>query len=130
MTSPFEFPVTVYYEDTDCTGLVYHAKYLNFMERARSAWLASLGFSLSKMHEAGKVIVVHSLQINYCQPAKLHNQLIVKTEMVEMGKASMLFKQEIYLDNKVVCVANIKLACVATNSKPCALPELLKDLLK
>src|SRR6266545_4299882 len=67
----FRWPVRVYYEDTDAAGVVYYANFLRYLERARTEWLASLGFTLTALeHEHGVVFVVHRLDIEYRQPAR------------------------------------------------------------
>ena len=74
----FRWPVRVYYEDTDAAGVVYYANYLRFLERARTEWLASLGFTLTALEaEHGVVFVVHRLDIEYRQPARLYDALEV-----------------------------------------------------
>ncbi len=75
---PFRWPVRVYYEDTDAAGVVYYANYLRFLERARTEWLASLGFTLTALEaEHGVVFVVHRLDIEYRRPARLYDALDV-----------------------------------------------------
>ncbi len=65
-TDTFNWPIRVYYEDTDSGGVVYHANYLNFMERARTEWLRTLGFEQTVLQETFKVLfVVHSMQLQF-----------------------------------------------------------------
>ena len=72
----FTWPVRVYYEDTDAGGVVYHANYLNFMERARTEWLRALGFEQTDLRDNLQIlIVIHSLQITFKKPAKFNDLL-------------------------------------------------------
>ena len=69
----------VYYEDTDAGGVVYHSNYLNFMERARTEWLRSLGFEQTALKdELGIIIVIHSLNITFNSPARFNDVLTIK----------------------------------------------------
>ena len=91
----FRWPVRVYYEDTDAAGVVYYANYLRFLERARTEWLASLGFTLTALEaEHGVVFVVHRLDIEYRQPARLYDALVEhpQSEGVTHGTATNLRK--------------------------------------
>ena len=74
----FELPIRVYYEDTDAAGVVYHASYLRFMERARTEWLESLGFSLAAFERQHRVaFAVHKAEIEFLKPARLDDRLAV-----------------------------------------------------
>ncbi len=95
----FSWPVRVYYEDTDSGGVVYYANYLKFMERARTELLRSLGFQQDQLQrELGIVFAVHSANIQYRKPARFNDRLNVITCITALGKASICFKQSIYLD--------------------------------
>ncbi len=96
----FKWPVRVYYEDTDCGGVVYHSNYLKFMEQARTEWLRSLGLEQDVlMAEYGVVFAVKSLSIDYIKPALFNQALTIETEIEKMGKVSIVFKQLIYCDS-------------------------------
>lgn len=74
----FELPIRVYYEDTDAAGVVYHASYLRFMERARTEWLESLGFPLAAFErQHGVTFAVHTAEIEFLKPARLDDRLAV-----------------------------------------------------
>ena len=93
---PFRFPVRVYYEDTDAAGVVYYANYLKFMERARTEWLAALGFPLAAFErEHGVVFVVHRCEIDFQQPARLNDALDVTVEPVKVGASTLKARQEV-----------------------------------
>ena len=93
---PFSLPVRVYYEDTDAAGVVYYANYLKFMERARTEWLAALGFPLPAFErEHGVVFVVHRCEIDFHLPARLNDDLVVTVEGVQPGASRLVARQEV-----------------------------------
>ena len=93
-------PVRVYYEDTDAAGVVYYANYLKFMERARTEWLAAIGFPLAAFErEHGVVFVVHRCEIDFRQPARLNDTLAVTVEVVERGASRLVARQEVRRDD-------------------------------
>ena len=96
MSEPFRFPVRVYYEDTDAAGVVYYANYLKFMERARTEWLAAMGFPLPVFErEHGVVFVVHRCEIDFRLPARLNDDLVVTVEGVQPGASRLVARQEV-----------------------------------
>ncbi len=98
-TKEFSWPVRVYYEDTDSGGVVYYANYLKFMERARTELLRSIGYEQDQLQqELGIIFAVHSANIQYKKPARFNNELNVLTSVTSLGKASIHFKQSIYLE--------------------------------
>jgi len=129
MTQEFIFPVRVYYEDTDSGGLVYHANYLKFMERARTEYLRQFGYTYDTAHQNNILFVVHSAQIQYLKPAYHDALLHVASRVTKLGNACVMFEQIIQAaDNRhiVFCVGNIKIACINKNSRrPCAIPQTL-----
>ncbi len=123
----FVYPLRVHIEDTDCTGLVFHSNYLNFMERARSEWIDQLGMTIAWQKEHGIFFVVHSININFMKPARAHDRLEVVSKVLTLKRASIIFDQYLRLAgsaDKILCRAEIKIACVDGNMKPTALPEL------
>ena len=94
-SNEFSLPVRVYYEDTDAGGVVYHANYLRFMERARTEWLRALGFEQDRLaQELGIVFVLASLDIQSRKPARFNDALSVTSSISTVGRVSILFKQE------------------------------------
>ncbi len=120
----FVFPVRIYYEDTDAGGVVYHANYLRFMERARTEWLRELGYDLDVLAEKyGFLFAVRSVDIHYLKPAFLNNLLSVKLSIARKGKASLDVDHEIYRNDALLCRARVKLAGISVNAfRPMALP--------
>lgn len=123
----FEWPVRIYYEDTDAGGIVYHARYLAFYERARTEMLRHLGMSQQLLIEQQKIaFVVKNMNINYIAPARLDDLLIVKSYVDNVRKTSLTFKQKLIdANNYIYNEAEVLIACIdLTKKKPCVLPEL------
>ena len=122
------FPVRVYYEDTDAGGVVYHARYLHFYERARTEFLRTLNFSQQALlNEHQLAFVVKSMQIDYNFPAKLDDLLDVITQVTEVKGATILFSQCLKRADTVLSTATVKVACVDLGKmKPAALPTEIK----
>lgn len=125
----FSWPIRVYYEDTDSGGVVYHANYLNFMERARTEWLRVLGFEQTTLKtELGIIFVVHSMNILFKSPALFNDMLEIKSQRIKLGHGSMAFLQTIMRNNQMLLEATVKLACVDVASfKPVAIPNVIKQ---
>ena len=117
----------VYYEDTDAGGVVYHARYLAFFERARTEMLRDLDISQQKLLQEGIAFVVKKMDISYDFPARLDDMLTISTKVEQIRKASIIFKQTISNQNEqIISSADVVIACVnMTKMKPCALPKLL-----
>ena len=126
---PFSFPVRVYYEDTDAAGVVYYANYLKFMERARTEWLAALGFPLAAFERTHRVaFVVHRVEIDFLQPARLNDTLDVTVEAVERGSSRLVATQSCRRDGIALTNAHVTLACVdAVHWRPTRIPKPLRD---
>lgn len=125
--SEFQWPIRVYYEDTDSGGVVYHSNYLNFMERARTEWLRSLGFEQDELiakHQC--IFAVHSIQLNFRKPARFNEALVVRSHIVRVAGASLDFEQKIYRDNELLCEATVKVACLDANRfRPRSIPSFI-----
>ena len=128
MSSPdFAFPVRIYYEDTDAGGVVYHANFLRFMERARTEWLRELGYELDWLEqEYGFLFAVRSANIDYLKPAYLNDFLSIQVSIARKGRASLDIEHNVYRDETLLCRARIKLAGLSVESfRPMALPFTL-----
>ncbi|GGK23644.1 tol-pal system-associated acyl-CoA thioesterase [Aliivibrio fischeri] len=125
--NPFKWPITIYYEDTDAGGVVYHSNYLKFFERARTELLRDKGVSQQVMLNESIGFVVKSLQIDFISAARLDEQLIVETLITEIKKVSLTFCQILVnSDGKVLCKATVKVACVDNSvMKPTAIPSFI-----
>ena len=124
----FNWQVRVYYEDTDAGGVVYHAQYLNFMERARTEMLRHLGFEHGALLLKYQCIfVVHNMQIQFKKSAKLDDLLEIACSLCKVGHGSVEFLQTILLNNQILVTAHIKLACVnALTFRPTNVPLSVK----
>jgi acyl-CoA thioester hydrolase len=129
---PFRFPVRVYYEDTDAAGVVYYANYLKFMERARTEWLAALGFPLAAFErDHGVVFVVHRCEIDYHLPARLNDALDVSVEPVKLGASTIKARQQVSRGRDVLTSALVTLACLdAARWRPVRMPATLTQHLE
>jgi acyl-CoA thioester hydrolase len=123
--------VRIYYEDTDAGGVVYHANYLNFMERGRSEFLRERGLSVGEMHNMGIIFPVVAIDINYRAPARLDDLLEVETCIIEVRNSAFVAGQRVIRkeDGKLLVEAKVTLACVGEEMKARRLPPELKDLL-
>ncbi|MDE1513626.1 MULTISPECIES: tol-pal system-associated acyl-CoA thioesterase [Vibrio] len=123
----FRWPVTVYYEDTDAGGVVYHANYLKFFERARTEMLRAFGVNQQSLLQQNTGFVVRHMEIDFLKGAKLDDHLEVITYVSELRKASLTFCQELVNpDGAVLSKAKVKVACIDhENMRPKALPQLI-----
>jgi 4-hydroxybenzoyl-CoA thioesterase len=128
----FELPIRVYIEDTDAGGIVFHAKYLHYMERARTEWVRSCGVGLRAGLTDNISYVVQRLTIHYAVPAKLDDELLVTAEPVAFGRVWMDFRQRVMRaeDRKLLSDSDVRVACVALDSgRPRRLPTNMQELL-
>lgn len=128
----FQWPVRVYYEDTDAGGVVYYANYLKFMERARTEWLRALGFDQDVLRrEWGVIFVVRSVEAEYLRPARFNDTLQVSVNLCEMRKASFAFSQRVSRDHLTLCDAKVRIVCVAgSDFRPRAIPAAVAQQLQ
>jgi acyl-CoA thioester hydrolase len=128
--SAFTWPARVYWEDTDGGGIVYYANYLRFLERARTEWLRSLGFSQHALaRDPGIVFAVVSLNVEYRRPARLDDELVITCEPSVEGAVTIRFAQQIYRKDgaqQLLVEASVRVACVdAATMRPTRLPDFL-----
>ncbi len=123
----FAWPVRIYYEDTDAGGVVYHANYLRYMERARNEWLRSMGQPIGVIKQRdGCVFVVASLDLHYKATAKLDDELSVTAQVTNIKRVSMTLKQTVLRNDEELVVGNLNLVTVnADTFKPVAVPSAL-----
>jgi acyl-CoA thioester hydrolase len=125
----FEWPVRVYWEDTDAGGIVFYANYLKYFERARTEWLRSLGISQQALRQSsGGMFVVSQTEVRYLRPARLDDEL-----RVSAARGSLHLQQQARLigDQSVLCEATIRLGWVeALSLKPSRIPALVLQQLQ
>jgi acyl-CoA thioester hydrolase len=124
--------VRVYYQDTDAGGVVYHAQYLSFMERARSELLNQAGIDLARFVERhGTLFMVHRIDVKYHLPARLNELLSVSAEVAKMGRASFVFHQRVERSGELLVEADVTIALVDRHRmKPARMPEELAKALR
>ncbi|MDD5180836.1 MAG: tol-pal system-associated acyl-CoA thioesterase [Gallionellaceae bacterium] len=128
-TQVYTLPIRVYFQDTDAGGVVYHASYVNFMERARTEWLRDrYGYSnAGLMNEFGVAFVVRSLKLDYLKPALLDDLLAVSAQIKDAGRSRVTLLQSVMRGDELLVEAEIHLVCVAMdNFKPVGIPEVLR----
>lgn len=132
MRPPFAITIRVYYEDTDTAGLVYHANYLKFMERARTEWLRSFGVEQDELARRDEVIfVVRSARIEFLKPARFNDLIDVSVAVTERRGASMTLAQTVRRGGTVLCEGETVIACLnSATLAPRKLPAGLAARLK
>lgn len=127
-SATFSYPVRVYYEDTDAGGVVYHARYLHFFERARTEWLRTFHFSQQDLlNQTGGGFVVKRMEIDYYHAAVLDDLLNVETSVTEIKGATIMFEQFLKCGEVILSKAIVKIAYVdLTRMKPTAIPAEIK----
>lgn len=116
----------VYYEDTDFSGAVYHARYLHFMERARTDYLRCLGVEQSTLFQSsdeGLAFMVHRMEIDFKAPARMDDVISVVTRTEKAGGAKMILQQEIRRAEQLLIAAKVVIAVVNRNGRPRRLPD-------
>ncbi len=132
MTESFSWPVRVYWEDTDAGGVVYHARYLAFLERARSEWMRARGFGQERLRERDDLMfVVRAMNIDFRAPARLDDQLQVSVHLLECRGASFVMAQRIHLGDILLIEAKVRVAALlASTFRPRPIPGPLQSELK
>ena len=132
MAEPFAFPVRVYWEDTDAGGVVYHAQYLAFLERARTEWMRAQGFGQEALRSGRDLVfVVRAMEIEFRAPARLDDQLEVSVALVECRGASFVVVQQVLRGDAVLIEAKVRIAALAASTfRPRPIPEPLQSELK
>jgi len=134
----FEWPVRIYWEDTDAGGIVFYANYLKFFERARTEWLRSLGLAQQRLRElTGGMFVVGEARVRYLAPARLDDELIVTARLAEAGRASLTIAQQalkvptgVGAEPLLLCDGQVRIGWVAAATlRPARIPpDLLLQL--
>jgi acyl-CoA thioester hydrolase len=125
---PFVWPSRVYYEDTDMSGVVYHANYLKFFERARTEWLRSFGFdqeSLRREHQL--VFALRRMELDFIRAARLDDMLEVSVVPAVLKQVYFVLEQEARINGEPIARAKVKIACL---DYPAFTPRLVPDFIK
>jgi acyl-CoA thioester hydrolase len=132
----FEFPIRVYWEDTDAGGIVFYANYLKFFERARTEWLRSLGIGQQALRDAtGGLFVVSQTSLKYHRPARLDDELLVTACLLTSGRASLTIGQQAMRKTggnpEILCEGTIRIGWVnALSMKSERIPKTVLEVLK
>ncbi len=124
----FNYKLKVFYEDTDAGGVVYYANYLKFFERARTDAISNIGLSNKKLlDEYGVFIIVKSCNVEYLKPAKLEDQLEIKSSIISTSNTSFKMKQKAFRDQELITDCEIHLVIVDKSGRPTKIPDILKE---
>src|ERR1700733_3079625 len=120
----FDWPLRVYYEDTDAGGIVFYANYLKFFERARTEWLRACGVDQNRLaDQAGAIFIVRSPAVDFRGPARLDDVVKVVSRIERLGRASVDFAQEAWRDGTLLATGSIRVGCVERIAlRPVAIP--------
>ncbi len=126
------FAFRVYYEDTDVGGIVYHANYLKYFERARTEWLRDIGINQAFFLQQKLGFVVRKVEMDNLASAKLDDLLEVKSSILTLKRASLVFQQQISNQaQQLLCKAQVRIACIDfSQNKPCAIPASILGAFK
>ena len=124
--------VKIYYEDTDCGGVVYYANYLRYMERARTEYLASRGYSVKMLMDQGTIFMVFRVEIDYKAPARYGDTIEIETWVRDVTRATMIFEHVMRekMSRRVLVECRAKIVAVDVNARPKRLPEEYVEKIK
>jgi acyl-CoA thioester hydrolase len=127
--SSFSLPIRIYWEDTDAGGVVYHARYVAFLERARSEWMREQGYGQELLRREHRLVfAVRAMQVDFLRPARLDDALEVGVVLHECRRASAVFVQEVRCGDVLLLTATVRVAALdAENFRPRAIPQPLLD---
>ncbi|MEL7253179.1 MAG: tol-pal system-associated acyl-CoA thioesterase [Pseudomonadota bacterium] len=124
------FSVRVYYEDTDMGGIVYHANFLKFIERARSDWVAQMGMDQMAMRDdEGIVFVVRCITADFIKPARYGEDLDVRTALASVTPARMVMEQVVLRGEERLFTAEVTAVCMTLEGRPTRLPKAIRMLM-
>ncbi|MBL4927191.1 tol-pal system-associated acyl-CoA thioesterase [Fuscibacter oryzae] len=124
-------PVRVYYEDTDLAGIVYYANYLKFIERGRSEWIAALGVDQMALRAAeGIVFAVRRVVADYLRPGRFGDDLVVMTNLQELGGSRIELRQEVWREDERLFTAAVTLVCLHDTGRAARIPAAVRSLLE
>ena len=120
------YPVRVFYEDTDAGGIVYHSRYLNYAERARTELLRELGIDQSRMMaEQDVAFAVRDCHIEFLRPARLDDLLTVRSRVLALAGASITLEQDVLRDDALLAALRVRVAAIRSNGRPTRIPTLV-----
>lgn len=122
----------IYYEDTDAGGVVYHGRYLGFLERGRTEFFRNRGLSVQQLHEDGIIFPVVRMEIDFCYPARLDDLVRVESRIIDAGNTSFTMQQQLLRvhDDKLLAEGKVILVCVNSEMKPKRLPPAVRNIVE
>ena len=126
---PHTLPIRVYYEDTDMAGIVYYANYLRYIERARSDWVRGLGIDQNAMKAQGLVFAVRRVEADYLMPARLDDELVVETEVVQVTGARLVMDQVVRRGKDRLFHAIVTVVVITESGHPARVPANIRQML-
>jgi acyl-CoA thioester hydrolase len=128
MSNPvFQLPINLYFEDTDAMGIVYHANYIKYFERARTEWFRSAGLQHMELAALGVGFVTRKADIEWLTPLTMDDKIIATAQVSKMGNASAELEQTILRDGVIVCRAAVLMVCVDfVTKRPIAVPDAVR----
>src|SRR6056297_1610769 len=126
-TMTHRFAIRVHYEDTDMGGIVYHANYLKFIERARSDWVRQMGIDqLAMKADSGRVFAVHRIECDYLATAGFDDRLEVATRVQSVSGARLVMEQKVWRDHTLLFTALVTVVCITDTGQPARLPANIR----
>jgi acyl-CoA thioester hydrolase len=126
---PHTLPICVYYEDTDMAGIVYYANYLRYIERARSDWVRGLGIDQNAMKTQGLVFAVRRVEADYLLPARLDDELVVETEVIQVTGARLVMDQVVRRGKDRLFHAVVTVVVITDSGHPARMPANIRQML-
>lgn len=126
---PHTLPIRVYYEDTDMAGIVYYANYLRYIERARSDWVRGLGIDQNAMKAQGLVFAVRRVEADYLMPARLDDELVVETEVLQVTGARLVMDQVVRRGKDRLFHAIVTVVVITDSGHPARMPANIRQML-
>ncbi|MGR3524747.1 MAG: tol-pal system-associated acyl-CoA thioesterase [Paracoccaceae bacterium] len=126
---PHTLPIRVYYEDTDMAGIVYYANYLRYIERARSDWVRGLGIDQNAMKAQGLIFAVRRVEADYLMPARLDDELVVETEVVQVTGARLVMDQVVRRGKDRLFHAIVTVVVISDSGHPARMPANIRQML-
>lgn len=126
---PHILPIRVYYEDTDMAGIVYYANYLRYIERGRSDWVRGLGIDQNAMKAQGLVFAVRRVEADYLMPARLDDELVVETEVVQVTGARLVMDQVVRRGKDRLFHAIVTVVVINEAGQPARMPANIRQML-
>tara|TARA_B100000795_G_scaffold263148_1_gene241887 strand:+ start:1882 stop:2280 length:399 start_codon:yes stop_codon:yes gene_type:complete len=124
------FSLCVYYEDTDLAGIVYYANYLKFIERGRSTLVRKVGIDQLFLKKQGYLFAVKSITANYHASAQMDDELTVKTVLISVSGAKIIFDQRVFNSDKLLFSSIVTIAYVTIGGRPTRLPSQIIEKLQ